>query len=70
MFQMPQGANFVAGRSGRSEIFRPIGYANDDLNLQMGDFNYWVIARLKPGVGIAQANAELNVIQEIGRAHV
>ena len=62
-FQLPQGANFVTGRNTPSEIFRPIGYDNDDLKLRMGDFNYWVIARLRPGVSIARANAELNVVQ-------
>ena len=30
----------------------------------MGQFNYAVIARLKPGVSLEQARAELNVIQE------
>ena len=29
----------------------------------MGQFNYSVIARLKPGVSLDQARAELNVIQ-------
>jgi putative ABC transport system permease protein len=62
-FQMPEGINFISGRTGRSEIFRPIGYKNDDLKLQMEAFNYWAIARLKPGVSAAQANSELNVIQ-------
>jgi predicted permease len=62
-FQMPRAVNFAAGPAGQSEIFRPIGYTNDDLKLQMDSMNYWVIARLKPGVSIAQANSELNVIQ-------
>ncbi len=60
--QIPRAANF-ANTTGGSEIFRPIGYNNDDLKLQMDAFNYWPIARLKPGVSIARANSELNVIQ-------
>ncbi len=62
-FQMPQGMNFFTGHNDRSEIFRPIGYSPEDLKLHMGDFNYWAIARLKPGVPVARANSELNVIQ-------
>ncbi len=62
-FVPPQAANFVGGRTGKLEIYRPLGYDNEDLQLHMGDLNYWAVGRLKPGISIAQANAELNVIQ-------
>lgn len=65
---MPPGFVFptAPGRfaNQKSEIFRPPGYRNDDLKVHMGDFNYWVTARLKPGVSLTQARAELNAIQQ------
>ncbi|HXB72336.1 MAG TPA: ABC transporter permease [Candidatus Acidoferrales bacterium] len=45
------------------EIYKPLGYEKDDLGLHMGDFNYWTTARLRPGVSLARAQAELNVLQ-------
>ena len=45
------------------EIFKPLGYRAEQLRLQMGDFNYWVTARLRPGVSLAAANAEINAVQ-------
>src|SRR5262245_15354998 len=42
--------------------FVPLRINPNDVGL-MGDFNYNVVGRLKPGVGIAAATAELNVIQ-------
>ena len=29
----------------------------------MGDFNYFGLARLKPGVSLLQANADINALQ-------
>ena len=46
-----------------AEIYKPLGYENDDLPVHMGDFNYWTTARLRPGVSLAKAQAELNVVQ-------
>jgi predicted permease len=45
------------------EIYKPLGYENDDLTLRMGDFNFSTMARLRPGVSQARAQAELNVVQ-------
>ena len=47
----------------RLEIYKPLGYESDDLVLRMGDFNFWTTARLRPGVSLAKAQAELNVVQ-------
>lgn len=47
----------------KAEVYKPLGYKNEDLKLDMGEFNYYVIARLKPGVSVTQATSELNVIQ-------
>lgn len=63
-FRYPVGAGFAGfSAAAKTEVFRPLGYENDDLRLHMGDFNYWVTARLRPGVSLAKARAELNVVQ-------
>jgi hypothetical protein len=40
-------------------LFEPLAPSPRDLSADMGNFNYKVIARLKPGVSLSQANAEL-----------
>ena len=41
----------------------PMAFNKDQLEEVMGDFNYFGLARLKPGVSVAQANAEINALQ-------
>jgi predicted permease len=45
-------------------LFQPLAPSERDLNADMGNFNYKAIARLKPGVKVAQANAELEALQK------
>ena len=45
-------------------LFEPLTPSERDLNADMGNFNYKAIARLKPGVTLAQANAELEALQK------
>jgi predicted permease len=45
------------------EALVPMAFSKDQLQEAMGDFNYFGLARLKPGVSIAQANAEINALQ-------
>ena len=44
-------------------LFAPLAPSERDLNQDMGNFNYKAIARLNPGVTLAQANAELEGLQ-------
>lgn len=46
-----------------AQLFQPLAPSERDLNADMGNFNYKAIARLKPGVTLAQANAELEAMQ-------
>ncbi|HEX5236178.1 MAG TPA: ABC transporter permease [Silvibacterium sp.] len=41
----------------------PLAFSKDQLDEAMGDFNYIGLARLKQGVSVAQANAEINALQ-------
>ena len=45
-------------------LFQPLAPSERDLNADMGNFNYKAIARLKPSVTVAQANAELEALQK------
>jgi len=44
-------------------LFQPLAPSDLDLKADMGNFNYKAIARLKPGVTLAQASAELESLQ-------
>lgn len=61
--------NTMHGTNGRAvEAFVPFGWSADQLGEIEGDHNYFGIARLKPGVSLAQATAEMNTLQQaIGR---
>jgi predicted permease len=41
----------------------PMAFSQDSLQQAMGDFDYFGLARLKPGVSVAQASAEINALQ-------
>jgi len=46
-----------------TEAIVPIAFSKNRLQEAMGDFNYFGLARLKPGVTVAQASAEINALQ-------
>jgi predicted permease len=45
------------------EMLLPQVFPQDRLAAPMRDFNYFALGRLKPGVTLAQANAEINALQ-------
>ena len=45
------------------EALIPLAFSKDQLQEAMGDFNYFGLARLKPGVSAAQANEEIDALQ-------
>jgi len=55
---MEVGKSYAA----RPEVYLPLVFTKDALEELMGRFNYNVVARLKRGVSIGQATAELNVV--------
>ncbi|MGP8253343.1 MAG: ABC transporter permease, partial [Terracidiphilus sp.] len=55
----------AAGPPRETLIYTPHVPSNWDLTNDTGNFNYGVIARLKPGVTLAQANAELEGLQQV-----
>lgn len=63
-FRFPAIPSTIGGANAavQPEIYRPRVYAEHELKELMGMFNHDVIARLKPGVTIEKAQAELNVI--------
>jgi predicted permease len=44
-------------------LFEPLTPSDRDLHADMGNFNYKAIGRLKPGVSLAKASAELEALQ-------
>ncbi len=47
-------------REDQSQALVLMAFSKDQLEEAMGDFNYFGLARLKPGVSVAQASAEIN----------
>jgi ABC-type antimicrobial peptide transport system permease subunit len=45
------------------EALVPLAFSKEQMEEVMGDFNYFGLARLKPGVSAAQANAEIDALQ-------
>jgi len=45
------------------EALLPKAFTKEQLAEDMGDFNYFGLARLRPGVTVAQANAEMDAMQ-------
>jgi predicted permease len=45
-------------------VFKPLVPSDYDLKADMGNFDYKAIVRLKPGVTLARANAELDALQK------
>ncbi len=57
------GALSAGASHGQAEALVPLALSKNQLQEDSGDFNYPGLARLKPGVSIEQANAELNALQ-------
>jgi len=45
------------------EVYKPLGYEGPDLKVRLGDMNFSTTARLKPGITLARAQSELDVIE-------
>ena len=65
-FHLPHVQNFASQDSSHPrpvEALLPIAFSKEQLQEEMGDFNYFGLARLKPGVSVVQANADVNALQ-------
>ena len=70
-FHLPHIQNFSSQDSNHPqpvEALLPMAFSKDLLQEAMGEFNYFGLARLKPGVSLAQANAEIDALQTPSRA--
>lgn len=61
--QTLSGAIGAANIHGYAEALVPLAFTKEQLQERAGDFNYPGLARLKPGISIAQAQSELNALQ-------
>jgi predicted permease len=52
------------GSTERYEIFKPLVPSQEELTANDAEFNYLVVARLKPGVSVEQAQSELDGIEK------
>ena len=63
-FEFPTHAGDRGMRlKGPMEIFRPLGYQPDDIVPHNGDLNYAAVGRLRPGISMERAHAELNAVE-------
>ena len=62
MSVMPGQPTF--GSTERYEVFKPLVPDPEELTANDGDFNFVVVARLKPGVSVRQAQSELDGIEK------
>jgi predicted permease len=65
-FHLPHIQNFASQDSNHPrpvEALLPMAFSKDQLQEAMGDFNYFGLARLRPGVSAGQANAEIDALQ-------
>ena len=65
-FHMPPTDMAAFGTTPREQplgVIVPMAFSKNQLAEAMGDMNYFGLARLQPGVSIAEANAELNAEQ-------
>ncbi|PYX70889.1 MAG: hypothetical protein DMG78_17295, partial [Acidobacteria bacterium] len=62
MSVMPGQATY--GSTDRYEIYKPLAPDPEELTANDGDFNFLVVARLKPGVSMQQAQSELDGIEK------
>jgi len=58
---MPRGFAYPVASDKPTDVYRPIGFTNDD-KVRGGNrsYNWYAIARLKPGVSIEQAHEQMN----------
>jgi predicted permease len=65
-FHLPVVDMIVTPASQRAkavQVLVPLVFSKDELQERVGDFNYFVLGRLKPGVSAAAASSELNGLQ-------
>lgn len=66
-FTLPD-ARALSGSDKVIEAFIPFGWTDDQFQQIEGDHNYFAIARLRGGISVVQASAELNALQrQIGQ---
>lgn len=65
-FRVPVAETISGPSSNRAlpaEALVPLAFSSEQLKEVMGDFDYFGLARLKPGISAAQANAEIDALQ-------
>jgi len=65
-FRLPHIQSFASQDSNRPrpvEALLPMTFSKGQLQEAMGDFNYFGLARLRPGVSVVQADGEINALQ-------